>query len=313
LVPILLYIADYLVTKKLNSKLHAYFVYPAAWPRHWKVNIHDTGSVEPTRGQAIYILVAMLLNLFLSFCDMCFDRQGGWTWDQRSGRTISALANRFGALASANIPLIVLYSTRNNFLLWLTGMFLILIESCLLTWSDWSHPTFLMLHRCMGYIAVIQAVLHSILFLALGIQERVIDAWQRDRAWIAGSLATVAVALIAPLALGLVRKTMYELFLMLHITATVILLVGAYYHLFYLYGSWDGGYLYYIWIAVAFWAFDRVARIARIASNGIKTAQVTIIDKDYIRLYIPNAKAHGHAYLYFPTLNPWTFWENHVS
>jgi hypothetical protein len=170
-----------------------------------------------------------------------------------------------------------------------------------------------MLHRWIGYIAAIQAILHSILFLALGIQERVVNAWQRDHAWIAGSLATVAVALIAPLALGLVRKAMYELFLMLHIAATVTLLVGTYYHLFYLYDSRAGGYLYYIWIAVAFWAFDRLARIMRIASNGVRTAHVTIIDKDYIQLDIPDAKAHGHAYLYFPTLAPWTFWENHVS
>jgi hypothetical protein len=70
------------------------------------------------------MLFATLLNLMLAFCDMCFDSDGGWTWDQRSGRTITALANRFAALASANIPLIVLYSTRNNFHLWLTGEFL---------------------------------------------------------------------------------------------------------------------------------------------------------------------------------------------
>lgn len=170
-----------------------------------------------------------------------------------------------------------------------------------------------MLHRWIGYIAAIQAVLHCLLFLALGIQEHVIGVWQRDRAWIAGSLATVAVALIPVLALGLVRKTKYELFLMLHIAATITVLVSAFYHLVYLYNSQNGGYIYYSWIAIAFWAFDRLARIVRIAANGIKTAQITIIDKDYIRVDIANANAHGHAYLYFPTLTPWMFWENHVS
>jgi hypothetical protein len=170
-----------------------------------------------------------------------------------------------------------------------------------------------MLHRWVGYIVVIQAVLHCLLFLALGIQEHVIGVWQRDRAWIAGSLATVAVALIPVLALGLVRKTKYELFLILHIGATITLLVGAFYHLAYLYNSQNGGYIYYSWITIAFWAFDRLARIVRIAANGIKTAQISIIDKDYIRVDIANAKAYGHAYLYFPTLTPWMFWENHVS
>jgi hypothetical protein len=155
--------------------------------------------------------------------------------------------------------------------------------------------------------------MHSILFLALGIQERVIDGWQRDPAWISGSLATVAIALIAPLAMGLVRRAMYELFLMIHIAATIILLAGGYYHLFYLYNRRNGGYLYYIWIAIAFWAFDRVSRIVRITMNGIRTAKITIIDKDYIRVDIANVNAHGHAYLYFPTLTPWVFWENHAS
>jgi Ferric reductase like transmembrane component len=170
-----------------------------------------------------------------------------------------------------------------------------------------------MLHRWIGYIAAIQVVLHSLLFLILGIQERVIGAWQRDHAWIAGSIATVTVVLIPVLALGLVRKTRYELFLILHIATTITLLVGAFYHLFYLYNSQNGGYIYYLWISIAFWVFDRLARVVRIAANGIKTAQVTIIDKDYIRVDIANVKAHGHAYLYFPTLTPWMFWENHVS
>jgi hypothetical protein len=122
LAPILLYVVNYLIPKRLNSKLHAYLIYVTAWPHHWQVSIRDTRNLEPTRGQALYILFTILLNVILTF--MYFDSQGGWTWDLRSGRTISAFANRLGALAVANIPLVILYSTRNNFLLWLTGMFL---------------------------------------------------------------------------------------------------------------------------------------------------------------------------------------------
>jgi hypothetical protein len=123
LAPILLYVVDYSMPKTLSSKLHAYLIYPPAWPRHWQVSIHDTTDVEPTRGQALFILFIILLNLMLTTCDMYSVSQENWTWDLRSGRSISAFANRLGALAAANIPLVILYSTRNNFLLWLTSMF----------------------------------------------------------------------------------------------------------------------------------------------------------------------------------------------
>ena len=51
-------------------------------------------------------------------------------------------------------------------------------------------------------------------------------------------------------------------------------------------------------------------RLARLARNGVKTAQVTVIDEDYVRVDIEDVSGSGHAYLYFPTLT-WRVWENH--
>ena len=51
-------------------------------------------------------------------------------------------------------------------------------------------------------------------------------------------------------------------------------------------------------------------RIVRVARNGIKTAQVTVIDEDYVSVNIEGVIGSGHAYLYFPTLT-WRVWENH--
>lgn len=42
----------------------------------------------------------------------------------------------------------------------------------------------------------------------------------------------------------------------------------------------------------------------------MKTAHVAKVSEDYIRVDIPNLDAHGHVYLYFPTLN-WRLWESH--
>ena len=46
------------------------------------------------------------------------------------------------------------------------------------------------------------------------------------------------------------------------------------------------------------------------AKNGVRTAKVTVIDEDYIRLDIFGVFASGQAYLYFPNLT-WRVWENH--
>lgn len=65
-----------------------------------------------------------------------------------------------------------------------------------------------------------------------------------------------------------------------------------------------------MYIAFAIWGFDRLMRFLRVARNGICTAQVTVIDDDYIQMDIPGVSADGLAYLYFPTLT-WRVWENH--
>ena len=70
------------------------------------------------------------------------------------------------------------------------------------------------------------------------------------------------------------------------------------------------GYEIWIYIAFAFWAFDRLVRFLKMLKNGIRTAAVTVIDDDYIRLNVPNVFASGQAYLYFPTLTC-RVWENH--
>ena len=51
-------------------------------------------------------------------------------------------------------------------------------------------------------------------------------------------------------------------------------------------------------------------RLARLARNGVKAAQITVIDEDYVRVNIEGVTGTGHAYLYFPTLT-WRVWENH--
>lgn len=197
-------------------------------------------------------------------------------------------------MSFADLSLLFLYSSHNNFLLWLT---------------DWSHSTFLLLHRWVGYIAVIQACLHSAALLHLYIviesyESSVVEKW-----WYWGIIAILSMVIIWALSILPLRQRLYEFFLLTHIALTVLVLVGGYLHVFYLYEN-NWGYEIYIYVAGAVWGADRAIRVWRFVRNGVRRAHVTKVDDDYVRIDIDGVSAHGHVYLYFPTLSI-KFWENH--
>jgi hypothetical protein len=167
-----------------------------------------------------------------------------------------------------------------------------------------------MLHRWLGYIVILEVILHSILYLHVAVEQRKHIEWAGMEAWYCGSIATIAIALILPLSFVTIRRRTYEIFLLSHIALSVFLLVGIYYHISDLFNTSWAGYVLYLWFAIAFWIVDRLSRIVRIARNGMARAHITIIDEEYIRVDVPRVQAIGYAYLYFPTLTC-RFWENH--
>jgi NAD(P)H-flavin reductase len=206
----------------------------------------------------------------------------------------NSIANRTGVLSPTNMALVILFAGRNNILLWLT---------------NWSHSTFLLLHRWIAVICVIQACLHSAMYLQsyLAMGEHASES--KVPYWIWGIVSTLALCILLPASILQLRKKMYELFLALHIVLAFFAVLGYYYHISLRFG-WQWGYEKWTYVAFAFWAFDRLLRVLRIARNGLQTARVTVIDEDYIRLDVPAVVASGQAYLYFPTIT-WRFWENH--
>jgi hypothetical protein len=126
--------------------------------------------------------------------------------------------------------------------------------------------------------------------------------------WKWGTLAIVSVSLIGPLASLPVRQKAYEFFRLFHQLLAALILIGIFMHAFLKNG--EKGFHNWIYAALAALAFDRVARVFRIARNGVRTAEITIIDEDYVRVDVRGVSAEGHAYIYFPTLS-WQFWQNH--
>jgi Ferric reductase like transmembrane component/FAD-binding domain len=207
------------------------------------------------------------------------------------------LANRCGVLALVNFMILALMAGRNNILLWLT---------------NWPHSTYLLLHRWVAYCCILEAVLHSLVWLSRAMSNHNHADRVKSPYWIWGIVATVSFSLILFTSVLPIRQRLYELFLACHIILALLALVGVWQHIWFKFTRDLGSYGYEIWIflTMAFWALDHVIRYLRIAKNGIGRAQITVLDDDYIQIDVRGVEVEGHVYLYFPTLS-WRFWENH--
>lgn len=122
LVPILLSLLKFVPISDVRaSRWRSYFIHPTVWSHQWSMQIREAGDISLTRGQACFILYMLALNVVFVATGQYDSTHSFWTLDGRHGQLITCLANRFGALALANIPLLFLYAGRNNFLLSVTS------------------------------------------------------------------------------------------------------------------------------------------------------------------------------------------------
>ncbi|EAL85037.1 hypothetical protein KXW29_008067 [Aspergillus fumigatus] len=290
----------------IASSLLRFVPFPAAWRVWFRAVFIDPPFVGrrhsspildtffmPTRGQALFIAYLLIINIVL--CSVGFHSANPSIWfASKHDEILAYVANRIGVLSFANIPLLVLYTGRNNFLLWLT---------------DWSHSTFLLLHRWLAFICTLQACLHSAIYLQIAVANNEHSTESKESFWIWGVVATLALAITIPSSAWPIRKRCYELFLAWHVVLSFLALLACYWHIWYRYGH-QWGYETWIYVAFGIWAFERVFRVLRLARNGIHKAHVTVLDDEYIKIEVPGVHAQGHVYLYFPTLT-WRVWENH--
>jgi hypothetical protein len=252
----------------------------------------------PTRAQSLYIALFFILNIILTSIKYQSRQPNAWyanKWDE----IMAYVLYRTGALAYIFAPLIWLFAGRNNFLLWTT---------------NWSHSTFLLLHRWVARIFTLQAIIHSLVALVLYQHQGTYSSAVKQKYWIWGIVATL-LAVILTFGSGLfVRKFAYEFFLIQHIVLSVVIILAMWYHVTDLY-AFLGGYQDWLIAISAIWMFDRLGRLLRIAMVGAQRARVTSISDEYVRIDIPNirwgAEPGKHVYVYFPTLHPLRPWENH--
>jgi hypothetical protein len=297
--PILFTLLAYLPCfSPLVNKMRPYLVWPSIFGTYHVRPLPYLLGNMPTAGQGLYVFMFVLLNILFTAVNIESRQPNAWyptVWRE----IMAYVLFRTGVYAYIMAPLLFLFAGRNNMLLWLTS---------------WSHSTFLVLHRWIARVFTLQAILHSVVAVRVYRVDGMYDAQLKMPYWIWGCVGTV-VAVVLTFGSGLfVRKFAYELFLIMHVVLSVILIVGCWYHAYDLY-RFLGGYQIWLYATAGVWFFDRLARIARIIVAGPRHAKVTEIGDKLVRIDIPGirwgADPGKHVYAYFPTLHKFRPWENH--
>ncbi|RYP49311.1 hypothetical protein DL768_004936 [Monosporascus sp. mg162] len=298
--PLLVFLLGYLpYMTGFVDKLKPYLVYPSTIGTYHVRPLPWLLGNAPTIGQGLYIAMFVILNVILAAVSYRgFGRPHPWGFSQ-AGEIMAYVGYRTGHISFALLPLTVLFSSRNNILLWLT---------------NWSFSTFLVLHRWVARICTLQAVVHSITLLGAYISNGTYYAEVHKPYWIWGIVATLCLVILLFQSIIWFRRASYEIFLILHIFLAVFTIVGCWYHIIY----WKGFtriYENWLYAVCAVWFFDRLIRVLRVCKNGIRKATVTEITPDIVRIDIEGLRwtpePGYHTYVYFPTLTPLRPWENH--
>ena len=243
----------------------------------------------------MFILLLLTLNLVFAFATwpsnlVPIKQQTHYkTYKQQ---IMVVMANRLAVMCLSNLALLFLYAGRNNFLLWVTG---------------WQRETFLLFHHWLGYMVIVGASLHAILYLYLAVKSGRYPNEHKEMFWKFGTVAIISFTLIIPFSILPLRVRLYEIFLNIHRLLALLVMIGIFIHIYI--QSADTGLHNWVYAALAAFGFDYLMRILRIARNGVRRAKITVVDDDYLRVDISGIAAEGHAYVYFPTLTG-RFWEN---
>ncbi|KAK5059984.1 hypothetical protein LTR84_009867 [Exophiala bonariae] len=282
----------------LYAKATPWLVYPSIFGRYHARPLPWLLGNAPTMGQFQYIAMFFVLNLVLS--SVSYTSAQPHPWGYNKAQEINAyIGYRTGEFGYAILPLTILFSGRNNILLWLT---------------NWSHGTFLILHRWVARLFILLAIVHS-LTLLIAYKGSGIYAMNFPQAYFSWGIVGTVLAVVMLFSNSLwLRRWSYEVFLIQHILFVVILIVACWYHVILRFGK-KGSHEYWLYAAIAVWVFDRLMRIVRIIKNRARYATVTDVGQGHVRVDIPGVRwgtAPGiHAYVHFPTITSLRPWENH--
>lgn len=282
------------------GRLKPFLVYPSIIGNYHMRPLPFLLGNAPTLGQSLYISLMVILNIVLSAVNYKSTAPSPHAWFPTQKTEIMGLVfYRTGVFALALAPLVLLFSSRNNVLLWVT---------------NWSHSTFILLHRWNARIFAVHVVLHSLLAVVCYKESGIYATQSGEPYWQWGVVATVLVCIMLLASVLYFRRVSYEVFLIVHIILAAFVIAGSWYHVRLRFPD-EWGYVMWLYAICAVWFFDRILRVLRILKNGIRRAKITEIGNGFVRVDIAGIRwtprPSQHAYVHFPTLSKLRPWENH--
>lgn len=203
------------------------------------------------------------------------------------------VGDRSGVIANYLMTLTYLLAGRNQIFMWLTG---------------WKQSTFMTYHKWVGRFLFLTVFTHTISMLMYTYAEDAYEYYSGSQWWRYGAAATVAGGTMFLQAFSWLREKNYEVFLYVHIAMAIVFLLGAWKHIeIFDYQEWA-------YATLAIWAFDRVVRLVRIFSFGVKTAKVCIVSNETLQVTVDRGSwwpFFPGAFGYVHFLKTSIFWQSH--
>lgn len=198
---------------RILDKVKPYLVYPSTLGTYHTRPLPWLLGNAPTVGQALYIFIFFALNVILSAVNYHRSQPHPWGFGSRE-EILAYIGYRTGHIAYGLLPLVVLFSSRNNFLLWIT---------------NWNHGTYMLLHRWIARIFTVQAIIHSITLLECYTGTGSASTESKKAYWQWGIVATVLASAMLVFSVLYFRRLSYEIFLIGHIIMSIFVIVGCWY------------------------------------------------------------------------------------
>lgn len=240
-----------------------------------RINFYGIQMSIPTRWETLVIFFYFACSIILACTRHEVVHPESARFGSQRQQLLKYVADRTGIQVTVQLPLLVLFALRNNFLMWLTG---------------WSFSTYQCFHRAIARVTYLQIIVHAACYHMFDSAKKggvVPNLW--TKVYFKGGVVA-AVAMACLILSGLFRHKWYEAFLFFHIGAAIVALYFTYDHLATL------EYYEAVYVAFGLWAADWLIRAIRVlwinirwfrSANVFMTeAQMSLVDADVVKMDI---------------------------
>lgn len=248
----------------------------------------------PTRSQSLVLTGYFILTAFFLCVNYNLYEDNPLT-PGSGNQLLKYLGSRSGIIAFTQLPAVIIFAARNSPLIWLTG---------------WPYDMFQTYHRWSARVMMINAVIHSACYMAIGILGGTwAFRWEHIINWRFGNLATYSGIIMVLAAINKFRSRWYEVFLVIHKVFFITFMIGIFRH------CWDFGWMPWVYATLALYLAERAIRIFRTTVTGVvSNAYAEVYPDGVFRLSVQYSNRWAVApgqYCYVRFLRKDLFWQAH--